>query len=262
MAEGRKARSYLRVLMLVWRAKPVYLNVAVSLAAISAAVTPTQIWLSKVIIDRITESVGLAGASSFEWDRIVVPILGILALWSIAGTCRTLSVEATMIASINFRNFAEYLLLKKASELDVAFFETPGFYDKMENALKNIPQAQGLVFQSLTFFGSLLSVVATLALLLKLHPLAVVVLVVSCAPQAVVQGHYAKSWWSIETARVPERRMALYFAGLLRSRDAVKEVRIFGLGDLLLSRFKDFWDRYFKAEMRVRLSKERANALL
>ena len=55
------------------------------------------------------------------------------------------------------------------------------FYDKMENALKNIPKAHNLAWGSLSFFGSLLSLGAVLALLLKLHPLAIVVLLLTSA---------------------------------------------------------------------------------
>lgn len=107
-----------------------------------------------------------------------------------------------------------------------------------------------------------LSLGAVLALLLKLHPLAIVVLLLTAAPQAIVRAYYANRWLQIESGRVSARRMAGYLSNLLKSRDAVKEIRLFNLDGPFLERFRRFWQQYFSAERRVRLSKERANAAL
>ena len=259
----RRFLSYFRILKLVWEAKPSYMALAILLTVISAAALPAQIWLAKVIFDRLGEILQASSqAQVVDWYAFLIPIGAIFIVWAVGGTCQTLSTEVSMFVSLHFRNYAEFLVLKKATELDVAFFETPAFYDKMENALKNIPKAHNLAYSSLSFFGSLLSLGAVLALLLKLHPLAIVVLLLTSAPQAIVQAYYANRWYRIAFSSVPARRMATYLSSLLKSRDAVKEIRVFGLGKPFLRRFREFWQQYFAAEKRVRLSKERANALL
>ena len=45
--------------------------------------------------------------------------------------------------------------------------------------------------------------------------------------------------------------MAAYLSSLLKSRDAVKEIRVFGLGKPFLRRFRNFWQQYFAATKRV-----------
>ena len=119
-------RSYFRVLKLVWEAKPSYMALAILLTVISAAVLPTQIWLSKVILDRISEILQVSSqAQVVDWYALLVPIGAIFIVWAVGGTCQSLSTEASMFVSLHFRNYAEFLVLEKATELDVAFFEDP-----------------------------------------------------------------------------------------------------------------------------------------
>ena len=46
-----------RVLKLIWDASPRYASLTLFLMIVSAAALPAQIWISKVIIDRITEAI-------------------------------------------------------------------------------------------------------------------------------------------------------------------------------------------------------------
>ena len=131
-----RLRSYFRVLRLVWEASPWYMFLAILLTVVSSAIPPVQIWTSKVIIDRISQSLLLSPQdAAVDWYSVLAPIGIIFAVWVVGGTCRTLSVEVNMLVGIRFQNYANFLVLKKATELDVAFYETPAFYDRMDIAL-------------------------------------------------------------------------------------------------------------------------------
>jgi len=246
---------------MVWEASPGYMFLAILLQVVSSAIPPVQIWTSKVIIDRVSEALQ-SQVTAFDWYSVFVPIGIIFGVWAIGGACRTLSANANMLASMQFRNYADFLILKKATELDVAFYETPAFYDKMENALGNVGRAHDLVYNSLSFLRILLTLGAVLALLLQLHPLAIVVLLLTSAPHTIIRAYFAKQYYVMESSRMPAIRMARYLAGLLKSRDAVKEIRLFNLDGPFLERFRRLYQQYFSAERRVRLSISRRNAVL
>jgi ATP-binding cassette subfamily B protein len=95
-----------------------------------------------------------------------------------------------------------------------------------------------------------------LGLLLQLHPLAIIVLLLSSAPQAIIGGHYANRLYGLNTGQAAARRMALYWAELLSSRDAIKEVRLFGLERYFLDRFHRFFRQHFNAEKKIHFYKE------
>ena len=172
MIIDRRFQSYFRLLKLVWEAKPSYMALAILLTVISAAALPAQIWLAKVIFDRLGEILQASPqAQAIDWYAFLIPIGAIFIVWAVGGTCQSLSTEASMFVSLHFRNYAEFLVLKKATELDVAFFETPMFYDKMENALKNIPKAHSLAYSSLSFFGSLSIIHAQTGSSSRIYPL-------------------------------------------------------------------------------------------
>jgi len=259
----RFIRHYLRVLNLVWKTNPLYSILAVFLTLCSAVVPPTQIWITKLMIDRIVEMVqGPPQALPMDWYAVFAPIGVLVLVWSLGTVCERLSSEVKALLSIQVRNHTEYLILQKATRLDIAFFEDSTFYDQMDTVLREGHRAHNLAYRSIDMLGSFVGIGAMLGLLLQLHPLAIVVLLLTSAPQAIVGGYYANRFYGLATERAAARRMATYFAELLSSRDAIKEVRLFRLDQPFLDRFRRFSREYLDAEKQFRLSKEWASIFL
>ena len=67
-----------RLLAFIWRTSPFLTSVAMLLAIGNAAVVPSQIWLTKVIIDQIVENVSSAIEGSYALTNFVFPVAGIV----------------------------------------------------------------------------------------------------------------------------------------------------------------------------------------
>jgi ATP-binding cassette subfamily B protein len=102
------------------------------------------------------------------------------------------------------------LLLQKAATLDMAFFETSSFYDQLENAKRDAWRIRNLPSLIVDTSGQLLALVATFGLLMRLYPLALPLLLMTCLPQLIVsrrsaairflkcgQGARRRNAWSI-----------------------------------------------------------------
>ncbi len=72
----------LRLACLMWEASPHYALLALLVVVLSAAVLPAQIWISKIIIDRIMEEVSRPTAMA-DWRALLLPIGGIAAAWGL-----------------------------------------------------------------------------------------------------------------------------------------------------------------------------------
>lgn len=259
----RLIRHYPRVLKLVWETSPLYSILAVFLTLCSAVVLPTQIWITKLIIDRIAEMVqGATQALTIDWYAVLTPVGVLVLVWGLGTVCQRLSYEVKALLGIQVRHYTEYLILQKATQLDIAFFEDSTFYDQMDTVLREGYRAHNLAYRSIDMLGSLVGIGAMLGLLLQLHPLAIVVLLLTSAPQAIVGGYYANRFYGLSTDRAAARRMATYFAELLSSRDAIKEIRLFRLNQPFLNRFRRFSREYFDEEKKFRLSREWTNTFL
>ncbi len=234
-------RDYPRVLRLIWVSSPRYALLTVLLALVSSATPLAQVWATKLILDRLAAVFRLGErATTFTVGSLIAPVALIAIVWIIGGASRSTLEGIRGLLSQQVENHASYLMLRKAAELDVAFFETPAFFDRMNNARQDIWRTQNLAHQSIELLGATVSVVAMLGFLVRLHPLIVPLLVAVTLPQVVAKGYFANRQYSLMVNRTPSMRMASYISGLLGSHDAVKEIRLFGLQETLLKRFREF----------------------
>ncbi len=259
----RLIRNYPRVVKLIWETNPRHSALAVLLTLCSALVLPAQIWVTKLIIDRIAEHVqGSPQALPIDWYAVLTPVGALALVWALAIVCGTLSVRVKDLLHAQVRHHTEYLVLQKATQLDIAFFESSTFYDQMEMAQKEAYRAGNLAWRSLDLLGSLIGLSAMLGLLLQLHPLAIVVLLLTSVPRAILGGYFANRFYGQHVARTAARRMATYLAELLRSRDTVKETRLFGLDQPFLERFRQFLRECYIEEKKFNVTQDWANTSL
>ena len=66
-------------------------------------------------------------------------------------------------------------------------------------------------------------------------------------PRILMEGHFARKRYDLNAELVRNDRLIDYMARLLTNRDSAKEIRIFSLRDLFISRFQRFRDIYLAA---------------
>ena len=259
----RLFKNYPRVFKLIWATSPFDSTVAIGLTLCSAIVLPAQIWISKLIIDRVAAMAqGPASTAPIDWYAALTPVAILAFVWIFGIVCETLCNEVKALLSIQVRHHTEYLILQKATRLDIAFFESSAFYDQMDLVLREGYRAHNLAYISLNVLGSFVGLGALLALLVQLHPLAVLVLLLTSAPRALITGRHANAFYQFNTERAAAGRMANYLAGLISSREAVKEIRLWGLGQHFLERFHQHFRAFFDAERKIRTARDAATIAL
>lgn len=225
---------YPQAFELVWQASPRHALMVTTLTLIGALTIPAQIWLTKVLLDRI----GTVGPDPQNWGPLLLPITAFVLTLVISDVSASLRSSLRDVLQMHVSNHVRSLVLQKAVSLDLAFFETPALHDRLENVLRDVWRTQNLPWILLDTTGAVLSLVVTCGLLVPLHPLAVPLLVVLVIPQLVARARYTNLEFTLWNRRGPTQRMASYVQTLLTQGDAVKEVRLFGLGPWFLHRFR------------------------
>ena len=253
------AAYFPRSIKLVWQANPRCAFLVFLFSVLSGAAPAAQVWISKVVIDQVVENLKtFNGTAEFDWVSVLAPIAVAFLIWVVSGICRSVSVVLVDQVGFQTRAYAQQLILAKAATLDIAFYETPAFFDQMENARRESNRAHNLAVLSVMAISGVVSAVTMLGLLLKIHFAAVLVLLVVTAPQVIVGGHYSGRHYALLAGHTRNRRMADYLSGLLGSRHAVKEIRIFGLHEELLRRFRDYWHSFTLDLGRLQFAQGRA----
>lgn len=224
----------------------------------AALIPPAIIWSQGAIID----SAEAALRANATWRAVLPLLIVIFALWTcqmlfgaISGVLQTLLQERVRLKG-------QSMLLETAGNLDLAFFESPRFYDQLHHARDQMWQLYSSCFGTLTLIQQFLQLSVTISLLLVLHPLAILVLIVTTLPDVVVQAKYARRYYTFDADLIRNSRMSFYLSDIVTNRYNAKEVRVFSLKDYFINQFHYFRNIYIEGYQSLIISEMKVQSVL
>ncbi|HYN88772.1 MAG TPA: ABC transporter ATP-binding protein, partial [Ardenticatenaceae bacterium] len=235
---------------LVWQASPVAAAIMALITVMMAFLPPAQAWVGKLIVDRVVALMEI-GANPAAGLRLTLPLLALeflfLLMGSVGNQVRSLSEH---IVNSKLTNHINGLIIRKALALDLSYFEDADFYDKLQNARKEADwRALRIVVQSFALLQSTLTLASYAVLLLRFSPWLAVVLFGATIPSFLAQNKYAHITFRMLTWRAPEHRRMTYLEHLLTVDSYAKEVKLFGIGEPLLSRYQTLFMKFFHEDL-------------
>jgi ATP-binding cassette subfamily B protein len=159
-------------------------------------------------------------------------------------------------------NLVNERILEKALELELRHFEDAETYDKMQNARREASaRPLSLVMQGFAVVQNAITLAALAALLFRVSPAAVLVLVAASVPAFVAEARLSAESFRLNTWRAPEGRRLNYLEWILTRDSHVKEVKLFGLGRLVLTRYRDLFQRFYDEDRRLAVRRMAAGVL-
>ena len=237
-----------RVFAFLWEVSPTLVVTLASILLFNALAPAALAWLSmKVIVDGVVE----AATTGSGWLALSVPLGAVFAIWMINAGLSSVEVIVRRLLQEKTEILESVKLLEKSAALDIAFFETPRFYDHLHQAVNHRWYVHHVANQSLSLLRQGISLVAMLGLLSVLHPVAMAVLLSTALPSLLMQGRFARRRSEYFDQMVRNSRVQEYVHDLLTSRQSAAEVRVFGLARHLVGRFlrlariqvNTFWHR-------------------
>ena len=152
----------------------------------------------------------------------------------------------TRISGELVSNHIKLKILYKAKEVDVGRFDIPEFYERLENANREA-STRPIQILSSTFntLSTIISLFSFVAILWNVSPLAPFIIVFLGIPSAVLNFKYRQKNVNYMRHRSKDRRQMTYYSNLMVNKDIVKEVRLFGLSDEFINRYKSVFSKYF-----------------
>ena len=239
---------------LLWRA---HRFTAVALPLVTLVVAPLPA-LSLYFLKKVVDGVSLWLQGDVAGGRsLILFYLGLSFGVMIAqGILDQLSGILQDVMQKRLTQHIQKAILRQAVTLDIAFFETPSFYDQLQRAQREAS------FRPFTILSTMLigarqafTLVGLLAVLASLAWWVVPALVLTTVPGLMIQSRFGRLGWAIATGRTSEERRMLYYQGLLTSNREAKEVRLLGLGEHLISRWQDLYWRFYRQDLRLSLRK-------
>ncbi len=250
-----------RAVQLVWTTHR-GLTVALGLLTLIAGLLPASI---AVVGKQIVDAVVLAAASGSPVDRdaaitwIAVEAGLVVAL---AAAQKGLEVCQWLLRAL-LGHRTNVLILEKALELDLVHFEDPELYDKMTQARREASSRPlSLVRRSFGLVQNSIALVTYGAILLSFSPWAVLVLALAAIPAFVAETRYAGEAFRLFSWRTPEKRKQAYLEVVVAREDFAKEVKLMGIGPMLVQRYKDIFDTLYAEDRSLTLRRGGTGFLL
>ena len=157
--------------------------------------------------------------------------------------------RATMLADSlvgdRFTNRISVELMRHASTLDLAHFEDPAFYDRLERARRQTSSRMQLMSQVLQTLQDLVTLVTLTSALILFSPWMLLMLVCTVLPEFLGETHFAGLSYSLLHRWTPQRRELDYLRWLGATHESAKEIKIFGLGTYLADRYQRLAEAYY-----------------
>jgi len=231
------------VLRIVWQSGPVVVSLGMLLRLVSSLLPLAALWITKLIIDAIVHAVSSHQPVKPVLWWLVAAEFGIAIFGSILG--RTIDYLDALLADKYTRHIS-IRVMRHAAELDLITYEDPVFYDRLERARVQATDRLGMI-QSI---GRLVQQVITAASLsvsiLLFSPWLLLLLIAGILPAFLGESHFAFLGYARNFRQTPIRRELDYLRVLGGSREAAKELKLFGLKDFLIGRFTRLSDDIYR----------------
>jgi len=229
-------RNVRPLLAMVWETSPPLVVATTVLRLFRALLPLAMLWVSKLILDAVVgRIVRKSGNLQHVW-KLVALELGFAILSDVLGRANTLFDS---LLGDRFTNRVSVRLMRHATELDLASFEDPVFYDKLERARRQTTGRLTLLASLLGVCQDTLSLLSLSGILLVFSPWLMVLLVAAVIPAFLGETHFTTLAYSALFRRTPERRLLDYLRFLGAGAQSAKEIKIFGLGRHLAEQYHE-----------------------
>jgi ATP-binding cassette, subfamily B, bacterial len=236
-----------RALGLVHRSAPRPLYALLALTALASLLPLSIAWVGKSLVDAVVAS---DRDATLRW---VLVELALVAAQVATGRGAALSrqlIGARLARDVNVA------ILDKALGLELADFEDPGFYDQLTRARREASsRPMSVVTEGFEIVQGLLTVAGFASLLFHYSPIALVALGLAALPATASEVYFGRAIFRMRNWRSPETRRLVYLERVLASDDHAKEVKLLGIGPVLLERYRETSERFTRED--ASLSKKR-----
>ena len=253
----KKAGAFLKrlryIASLVWSASP-FVFVSMVLLCIFDGVLPlVGALISKELLNEVAKLIGVGSAGS-AMDNLFVTMRPLVFLFLmhfiylfLRKVLQRFNTTVTGIASELCANHIRVMIMKKARDTDLACFDRPSFYEKLEDANREAGMRPIQILTSV--FGvvsAFISCISFVLILWALSPIAPIVITLVSIPGALVNYIYRNRSFRYIRWHSKERREMNYYSGLMVNKDMAKEIKLLGLADTFLDKYDSVFKRYYR----------------
>ncbi|HXY03244.1 MAG TPA: ABC transporter ATP-binding protein [Terriglobales bacterium] len=230
------------VLKIVWESGPAVVTFGLIFRLFVAVLPVALLWITKLIIDNIVRAISGHHPVSPRFWWLVAAEFGVAVLLSILS--RGIDYLDSLLAD-KYTRHVSIAVMKHASELDLVAYEDPVFYDRLERARVQATDRLGMIQSIGRLIQQLITAVTMSVTIIVYSPWLMLLLVAGVLPAFLGESHFAFLGYAKNFSQTPIKRQLDYLRVLGGSKEAAKELKLFGLSRFLTERFTQLSDRIY-----------------
>jgi ATP-binding cassette, subfamily B, bacterial len=257
-----------RVLRLVWEtSRP--LTIGLAGTTVLAGVTPAATAVvAKLLINAVVAAIAARSTTAPAPFPVEIPFVdlpetttlgaivwlaliqfGIFALNSLLGTVRNITQQ---LLQERMTLQVQLLVMRHAARLDLPFFEESASYDLLRRAQQDAASRPLMMVNSVFgLFQTIITFATMIAVLISVQPLLALAALISPVPAFIADLRYGWRGYNLARWASPIRRRMQYLTTLVTTDSYAKEVKLFGLGDFFIERFRLLSQAYYDRQRRL-----------
>ncbi|HEY6766180.1 MAG TPA: ABC transporter ATP-binding protein [Candidatus Sulfotelmatobacter sp.] len=252
-------RNVPAVLRIVWESGRLVVTLGLAFRVVLALLPIALLWITKLIIDLIVNAVTThAPVTNHLWWLVAAEFC--LAVFT-GMLSRVIDYLDALLAD-KYTRHVSVRVMQHASELDLITYEDPVFYDRLERARVQATDRLGMIQQ----IGRLVQlVITTISLSISIvlfSPWLLLLLIAGVLPAFLGESHFAFLGYAKNFRQTPIKRQLDYLRVLGGSKEAAKELKLFGLRGFLVDRFTRLSDQIYREDVSLARRRLAAGSLL
>jgi ATP-binding cassette subfamily B protein len=240
------------VLKIVWDSGPVAVTLGFVFRLLSALQPVGLLYVSKLIIDTIVRTLSTHQPIPHRLWYLVAAEFLIAVLGNIV--TRVIDYLDSLLAD-KYTRHVSIQVMKHAAELDVLAYEDPVFYDRLERARVQATDRLAMIQMLGRLVQQVITTITLSVSIIYFSPWLLLLLIAGVLPAFVGESHFAFLGYAKNFRQTPVRRQLDYLRQMGGSKEAAKELKLFGLSGFLTDRFTRLSDEVY--EENVALSKRK-----
>lgn len=232
-----------RFFKLVWESSLWKTSLSFFLRIIRSAMPVALLYVGKLIIDQVVQlnNNPSGGDQNYLWELLLIEF-GLAVLTD--GLNRMINLLDGLLGDL-FSNYTSMLIMRHATTLDLDQFEDSVFYDKLERARQQTVGRTILLSQVMSQVQDLITMTFLVLGLLAFNPWLILLLLIAIIPAFLGESYFNSQNYALTRSQTPERRELDYLRFLGASDETAKEVKIFGLADFIINRFRTLSGKFY-----------------
>ncbi len=242
------------IVKLVWETGP-WIMIVMSLVALFQGILPIiSSYISRYLLNALQngfqkyDSLEQFFKFSFSADNVLFLLIFMFVFRILNSVVGQLNTAVLRISGENIVKCVKIRIMKKAKELDIAAFDQPAFYEKLENANREAGHRPIQILNStFTIVSTVIRLISYVVILSTAPGLwwASIVMVLISVPSAIINFTYRRKNFFYMRWKSKERRQMNYYSDIMVNKDVAKEIRIFGLADSFIGKFDQVYQVYY-----------------